>query len=103
MSTWLLEAYGTDSRYGDDVRFRAYTTSRKQAEAFNAIPRIQFTDSGHGIVFSAIELAPRTPRKPKRYELSGYVREHMRALLQSEPGKPSSGSRPRPRTSETGH
>jgi hypothetical protein len=75
--TWLLEAYGTDSRYSDDVRYRAYTTSRKKAEAFARIPRIQFTDSGHGIVFAATELPPRTPRKPARRQLSDYVAEHM--------------------------
>jgi len=77
MTTWLLEAYGTDSRYSDDVRFRAYTTSRKKAEAFKAIPRIQFTDSGHGIVFWAEELPPRTPRKPTRRGLTDYISEHM--------------------------
>jgi hypothetical protein len=79
MTTWLLEAYGTDSRYSDDVRYRAYTTSRKKAEAFGRIPRIQFSDSGHGIVFSATELPPRTKKLPTRSGLSDYVREHMEA------------------------
>lgn len=77
MTTWLLEAYGTDSRYGADVRYRAYTTSAKKSAKFNAIPRIQFTDSGHGIEFMATELAPRTKRLPLRHSLSEYVREHM--------------------------
>ncbi len=77
MTTWLLEACGTDSHYGDDVRYRAYTTSRKRAEAFGRIPRIQFTDSGHGIVFHATELLPRRKRLPLRHGLSDYIREHM--------------------------
>ena len=80
MTTWLLEAYGTDSRYGSDVRYRAYTTSRTKAEKFTRIPRIQFTDSGHGIVFHAEELPPRTRRLSPIYSLSDYVREQMAAL-----------------------
>ena len=77
MTTWLLEAFGTDSRYRDDVRHRSYTTSRKKAEAFGRIPRIQFSDSGHGIVFHALELPPRTRRLPERRGLAEYIREHL--------------------------
>ena len=84
MPTWMLEGYGTDSRYGDDVRYRAYTRSRAKAEWFGRIPRIQFTDSGHGIVFVATELAPRTKRLPLRHSLSDYVREHMQAAARRE-------------------
>jgi len=76
VTTWLLEGYGTDSRYGDDVRYRAYTTSQKKAEAFNRIPRIQFSDSGHGVVFAATELPPRAKRLPLRHSLADYVRDH---------------------------
>ena len=82
MTTWLLEAYGTDYRYRDDVRYRAYTTSRKKAEAFARIPRIQFTDSGHGIVFTATELPPRTKRLPLRHGLTDYIAEHSRVPAQ---------------------
>lgn len=78
MTTWLLVAFGTDSRYADDVRHRSYTTSRKKAEKFAAIPRIQFTDSGHGIVFHAEELPPRTRRLPVRRGLEDYIAEHSR-------------------------
>lgn len=78
MSVWLLEAYATDSRYGADVRYRAYTTSRKKAEAFARIPRIQFSDSGHGIVFHATEWPRRAKRLELRYGLSDYVDEHLR-------------------------
>jgi hypothetical protein len=33
-----------------DVRYREYTSSRSRAEAFQKIKKIQFTDSGHGVV-----------------------------------------------------
>jgi hypothetical protein len=77
VTTWMLEAYGTDSRYADDVRYRAYTRSAKKAEAFRRIPRIQFTDRGHGIVFTATEVPPRTKRLPLRYSLSDYIAEAL--------------------------
>ena len=79
MATWMLEAFNTDRRYRDDVRYRAYTTSSKKAVAFDRIPKIQFSDSGHGIVFAARELPPRTRKLENRYELADYVREHMEA------------------------
>lgn len=47
---WELEGYDTEMR---EVRCREYTTSRRTAELWAQIPRIQFTDSGHGIVFDA--------------------------------------------------
>jgi hypothetical protein len=72
---WELEAYNTDSRYSHDVRYRIYTSSRKKAEAFNKIPKIQFTDSGHGICFYARKHQGR--RKPNIYALSDYVREQL--------------------------
>ena len=73
---WELLAYNTDSRYRDDIRYRDYTTNRKKAEAFNKIPKIQFTDSGHGIVFySHIHIGS---RKPKVYILSDYVKEYLK-------------------------
>lgn len=71
-----LIGYSTDSRYPDDVRHREYTTSRKKAELFDQIPKIQFTDSGHGIVFAAVE--HRGPRKPTRR--MDYVREQLELL-----------------------
>ena len=72
-----LEGYNTDSRYSDDIRYREYTTSKKKADEFNKIRKIQFTDSGHGIVFSATEHHGK--RKPICNILSEYVfRELMR-------------------------
>ncbi|KKN44525.1 hypothetical protein LCGC14_0692050 [marine sediment metagenome] len=78
MTVYLLEAFNTDSRYPSDVRYREYTTSKKRAELFDKIPKIQFTDSGHGVVFSAGE--HHGPRKPRSSELSGYVHEQMMLL-----------------------
>lgn len=71
---WELIAYNTDSRYPDDKRYRDYTPSKKKAEAFNKIPKIQFSDSEHGIVFSA--RPHKGTRKPRITILSDYVREH---------------------------
>lgn len=81
MPTYLLEAYNTDSRYRDDIRYRQYTRSVKRAEAFKRIPKIQFTDSGHGIVFWSQELPSRTKRLPLIYALSTYVNEHLSPFL----------------------
>lgn len=71
-----LEAYNTDMRHYLDVRYRDYTTSEKKAVNFSNIPKIQFSDSGHGIVFVARLV---TKRKPKITTLSDYVREHLQS------------------------
>ena len=75
MAVWELVAYNTDSRYRQDIRYREYTTSKVRAEAFGRIPKIQFTDSGHGIVFDA------RPHKghlqPAIRALSDYVTNHL--------------------------
>jgi len=72
---WELTAYNTDSRYQNDIRYREYTASKKKAEAFKKIPKIQFTDSGHGIVFSA--WPHKGARKPNVYILKDYVKEYL--------------------------
>lgn len=77
MTVWKLEGYNTDSRH-NDVRYRAYTTSQKKAELFKKIPKIRFTDSGHGIVFSAFEA--KGPRLPTISTLADYVSEEMAKL-----------------------
>jgi len=74
-----LVGYNTDSRY-DDIRYREYTNNKKKAELFNKIPKMQFTDSGHGIVFEACELELRTRRKPTIKTMSSYVIEQMNNL-----------------------
>ncbi len=73
---YKLEAYNTDCRYPQDIRYRAYTISKKKADKFNQIPKIQFTDSGHGIVFFA--RAHQGLKKPRITILTDYVRKHTR-------------------------
>jgi hypothetical protein len=73
---WELVAYNTDARHTSDVRHREYTSSKRTAELFARIPRIQFTDSGHGIEFSA--RPHRGKRQPTRH--MDYVREQMQLL-----------------------
>jgi len=80
-----LIAYNTDSRYPDDVRYRSFTSSEKLARLFNLIPKIQFTDSGHGIVFSARPLSGK--RLPRRDELFRYVNEQLALLVPTKRGK----------------
>ena len=80
---YVLEAYNTDSRYRDDVRYREYTSSKKKAELFNKIPKIQFSDSGHGIVFYAHE--HKGQRKPPITELRDYVLAHTNFLKNQKP------------------
>lgn len=72
--TWMLEAYDTGFR---EVRHRSYTNSKRKADAFAALPRIQFTDSGHGVVFTAEEIDPGTKRLPTRRLLNDYLRQHQ--------------------------
>lgn len=73
MPTWELVAYDTEVR---EDRSREYTRSATLARMWEEIPRIQFTDSGHGIVFSARELAPRTRRKPTIRRMR-HAEEHL--------------------------
>jgi len=70
MATWVLEARSTDQR-SDDVRWREYTTSKRRADDFAKIPKIQFSDSGHGVVFTAYQC--RGPRKPIVREVPDWV------------------------------
>ena len=76
MSVWLLEGFSTERGGRDDARHREYTTSARRAEMFGRIPRIQFTDSGHGIEFHAVPHRGR--RLPTRR--MEYVREQMARL-----------------------
>ena len=77
-----LVAYNTDSRYPGDIRYRKYTSSKKEAELFNKIPKIQFSDSGHGIVFSVRE--HHGHRLPTRNEVSEYVNREMLKLRNND-------------------
>jgi hypothetical protein len=75
-----LIGFSTDSRDRDDVRHREYTTSEKKARLFDLIPKIQFTDSGHGIVFAAVEHSGR--RLPTRR--MDYVREQLEIMKEED-------------------
>jgi len=60
-----------------DVRYREYTTSTKKAEIFKDVPRISFTDSGHGIVPHVRE--HRGHREPRNMLLADHVRDYITA------------------------
>lgn len=77
-----LVGYNTDSRYPNDIRYRKYTSSEREAKLFGKIPKIQFSDSWHGIVFVARE--HRGAKQPIRTELSMYV---YTELLKLQPPK----------------
>jgi hypothetical protein len=47
---YMLLAFNTENPL-EDVRFCDYTTSIVKVQAWDRIPKIKFTDSGHGIVF----------------------------------------------------
>lgn len=80
---YILEGYSTDMR-SSDVRYRNYTTSQIKAEQFSKIPKIQFTDSGHGIVFSAREKRLTEKRKPIVRTLEKYVLENLNLIRAKE-------------------
>lgn len=74
MTMFCLELVNTEN--WTDVRYRDYTTSRKKAEAFKRIPKIPFTNNGHGIVAVVTEKGV-GPRKPRQRELEDHVREYL--------------------------
>ncbi len=81
MATWELTGYSTEERGENAVRHREYTTSKKTAELFDRIPRIQFTDSGHGIEFMAGTHTG--PRRPVKVGLREHVQHHMKLLREA--------------------
>ena len=81
MSVFCLEMRSTDR--WDDVRYREYTRSQRKALAFKAVPRIDFTDSGHGIIPTVCEYSG--ARLPRNHILADYVIPHVRqAMLKRE-------------------
>ncbi len=82
MATWALIGYSTEEHGENSVRHREYTTSSRKAALFAQIPRIDFTDSGHGIVFGADPHSG--PRKPVRR--MDYVDEQMARLRREAHG-----------------
>lgn len=75
MTTYVLEMRSTAN--WQDVRYREYTTSAKKAEIFKDVPRISFTDSGHGIVPHVREHCGH--REPRNLLLADHVRDYITA------------------------
>lgn len=73
---WQLVGYSTEERGERGIRHREYTTSARTADLFARIPRIDFTDSGHGICFVA------EPHNGKRWPVRRmeYVAQQMARL-----------------------
>jgi hypothetical protein len=76
MTTYVLEMRSTAN--WQDVRYREYTTSAKKAEIFKGVPRISFTDSGHGIIPHVREHSGH--REPRNMILADHVRDHITAV-----------------------
>jgi phage-related protein len=76
MPVYCLEMRNTQE--WSDVRYREYTTSVKKAERFKSVPKIKFTDSGHGIVHVVTERAGNGKRLPTDRTLVGYVEQAMK-------------------------
>lgn len=75
---WELEAYDTEMR---EARSREYTRSKKMADLWNQIPRIQFSDSGHGIVFNA---HPHSGKRRPTMSRMDHADKWLRELRQSK-------------------
>lgn len=75
---YLLYGYDTESRSN---RVREYTTSEKEARRWGHIKRVQFGDSGHGIVFgSKRHKGKRLPIRPR----TRHVVEELRLIKAAE-------------------
>jgi hypothetical protein len=70
----LYELEATCTETGE-VRYRTYTRSKKLADLFAKIPKLQYSDSGHGVVFSSVEVRRR--RKPDLVYLTDHVRRAL--------------------------
>ena len=76
MTTYCLEMRSTAD--WSDVRYREYTTSAKKAELFKDVPKVRFTDSGHGIVPHVRE--HRGARQPRNMMLRDHVVDAIKAM-----------------------
>lgn len=74
MPTYCLELRST-ANWNTDIRYRQYTTSEKTVRFFKTFPKINFTDSGHGIVPS-VSLVSGSKRKPNIRSLWEEVEAH---------------------------
>ena len=78
MTTYVLELRSTADY--KDCRYREYTTSKRKADLFARVPRIPFTDSGHGIVPYVREHSGR--REPRNMVLQDHVVDSIKAMTQ---------------------
>jgi hypothetical protein len=83
MTTFCLELRSTAN--WSDVRYREYTTSSRKASLFKLVPRINFTDSGHGIVPVVREHSGR--KEPRNMLLADHVRDSIVAMNKPAPRK----------------
>lgn len=81
MTTYCLEMRSTAD--WQDCRYREYTTSARKAELFKSVPKIQFTDSGHGIVPHVREHSGR--REPRNMILQDHVVDAIKSLHKTGP------------------
>jgi hypothetical protein len=58
---YRLEMRSTEN--WSDVRYRDYTSSEKRMKRFKEVPKVQFTDSGHGVVPTVSECGSRKSDK----------------------------------------
>jgi hypothetical protein len=80
--TYELEGYDTETR---DARYRLYTRSKREADRWARIPRLQFVGSGHGIVFGIRELEYGEKRKTERRpEHNSWPERHLAAMARWE-------------------
>lgn len=78
MPSYVLEMRSTAN--WQDVRYREYTTSAKKAAIFKGVPKIAFTDSGHGIIPVVREHSGR--REPRNMMLCDHVQDYIKAVGQ---------------------
>lgn len=85
MAVYVMEMRSTEN-WSDDVRYRKYTTSAAKADRFKErVPRIQFTDSGHGIV--PIVRKHSGARKPEITLLRQHVEDALRPAPATATGR----------------
>jgi hypothetical protein len=76
MTTYCLELVSTEDYH---PLYREYTISKAKADKFAQFPRIQFTDSGHGIIAAVYPLNPGECRRstidPYRRDVSEFMRK----------------------------
>lgn len=75
---WECVGFSTEEHGENGIRHREYTTSEIKAELWGEIPRIQFTDSGHGIEFHASRHSG--GRSPEKRGLRDHVDENLKRL-----------------------